>query len=147
MHKTDIEFNENWSRWEPLGSSIDGKYDIHKVLYNYDNFTIILKGRIQQNFVEITFIQTVSAIRIASESVVFTLFDKLYAKYGKDFYTQWPLFKVQNSDCLKWLENGTAGASELYDLTHYVITDLDMVIDVVTHNEPVVKILEYCDSK
>lgn len=44
------------------------------------------------------------------------------------------------------MNNGPNGASELYNLTHYAISDLDLVIDVVTRHIPIVKELDgYCE--
>lgn len=133
-------FNEDWSRWEPI-AGISGRYDIYKVSYTYDSFVLVLKNKQRSQFIEVRFPQSIQAVRIASESVVFSLYDLLFDKYGKDFYTDWTFFTVKNSDCLNWLSKGTYGASELYDLTHYVLSDLDVVIDVVTYNAPDVKIL------
>lgn len=138
MSEKEIKFDEKWSKWLPI-AEIEGRYDIHKILYNHDNFRLILKK--QHHLLEITFPQTIAAIRIANESVIFKLYDCLFTKYGKDFYTDWSFFKVENSDCLKWLSSGTYGASELYDLTHYAISDLDQVIDVVTHQAPTIKMI------
>ena len=140
MKNAEIGFNEQWSRWEPI-AGIYGKYEIHRILYNHDDFRLILKGHHERAFIEVVFPQTLAAIRIANESVVFMIYEWLSIKYGKDFYADWCFFKVENSDCLKWLSNGTNGVSEEYGLIHYVVTDLDLVIDVVTRHAPIVNLL------
>ena len=134
------DFNEQWYRWDPV-FGVKGNYYVQKILDEDGAFKFILNNKEQNQIVEVAFPQTIAAIRIADEGVVFMLFDRLSSKYGEDFYANWAFFKVENSDCLRWLSGGTAGFSEKYELTHYVIKGLDLVIDVVTRHAPIVRLV------
>ena len=141
MNEQEPKFDEEWSRWEPIKGA-HGNYYVQNIIYGKDDLKLILISTKKDHFVELVFPYTISAIRIADEGVVFMLFEKLFVKYGDDFYINWTFFKVENSDCLKWLSEGTAGFSEGYGLTHYVVKGLNVVIDIVTNDAPIVKILD-----
>lgn len=134
-------FNEIWSRWDPGIEGITGNYYVTSTSDDENGFIVILEQEGTSQRIEVLFSDSVSALRLADEGVVFMLFDELYAKYGDDFYTQWTFFKVENSDCLQWLSSRTAGFSERYNLKHFVIMGLDKVLDIVASYEPKIRIL------
>jgi len=82
------------------------------------------------------------ASRCVDEGVGFALFTNLSAKYGQQFYSAWPFFKVKNSDFLNWLSIRSGGVSDNYGLTHFVIKGANTILDVVASYEPEFKVLE-----
>jgi hypothetical protein len=57
-------------------------------------------------------------------------------KYGTEFYSQWTLFKVTNSEYLEWISNQSFDIAESENLTHFAIVVVDSIIDIIAAYEP-----------
>ena len=54
----------------------------------------------------------------------------------------WCLFKVTNSEYLKWASKRSDGISDHRGLIHFAICTLDMTLEILNHAEPKVEFVE-----
>jgi len=60
--------------------------------------------------------------------------------YGGDFYSKWPLFKVKNSNYLKWFHKESNNIYELDTVEHYVFITSDDVVEILSKYPPKITI-------
>ena len=133
-------FNENWSRWQPLMTALTGSYEIIKVGDNAERLKIVLLSVNSERKLEIS-IDYAWGYRITNESFRLKLIDQLSQKYGDDFYVGWPIFKVENSTYLKWIEDEAFGTISESRMFHFVLIGTESIVDIATAAEPKIKIL------
>lgn len=65
--------------------------------------------------------------------------DSLYfldANYGKNFYSDWTFFKIQNSTYIEWLLLESRQTMTIEWYIHFCFITVDSIIDVVTTYKP-----------
>jgi hypothetical protein len=132
---------EHWIRWEPI-SNLQKKYYIEALCDSIQGFKVILfEMSNKNNKILIHFKDSVWAYRYAEEIVRCNLVYELGEKYGKEFFTDWTFYKVENSEYSKWATKQSLGIIEDWGLQHFCIAGLDSVLDIINVAEPKVTIL------
>ncbi len=132
---------EEWTRWEPV-FGLPGRFCIKDLRMSKNGLMLELISKSNEMLLELLFGFNIEAYRCINESWVFTIFGMLNDRYGDDFYGNWSLFKITNSNYAKSLSPLSAGVSESEDFDHFCIVDNDFVLDVLTLDTPTVKIIE-----
>lgn len=127
---------ENWIQWG-LEKELDEKYYINKIDDNSDTFLVFLTSNYNdEEKIIIEFKTLVHSYRSTTESGRLSKIDYLDKKYGKDFYSRWTFFQVENSEYVSWLERESCGIFSLEDLSHFSIIASDAVIDIISNKIP-----------
>lgn len=125
---------EQWTRWE-LPRVSKNYYCQSLIDTPSDGFQISLFDD-NNNKIIISFTSSVDAYRTTDENFVFNTLEYLEKKYGKEFYSTWSFFKIENSEYLEWLKKESGGTFEIYQLKHYCIWTINCRIDVISNYEP-----------
>ena len=135
---------EKWIKWIPI-INLNKKYNIKLITDNIDSFEIVLSASNVKD-IKVEFNNSIDAYRCTEEGLTLNLLNRLEKQYGKEFYTQWSFFKVENSEYIKWLVNDYGGFdneyAELIGLKHYVFIDDNNILDVIARYEPSFKLIE-----
>ena len=133
---------EKWIQWRPL-ENLASKYYIDSVVDMIDNFTVnLVDARSEKHKVEIVFLEGVEAYTRVDESFRVKIIHELGEKYGTGFYGDWTFFKVDNSAYVKWLSDQSYTWSDKHTLTHFCLISADVLLDIVTNYEPIVRHVE-----
>lgn len=131
---------EIWKKWEPVANMAQ-KYYVDSIQDNIKGLNIILSDSKHDNsFLEILFNYSVHGYRSTDESFRQKIFSDLEEKHITEFYSKWTLFKVTNSEYLKWISDQSFSISESENLIHFVIMAADSIVDIVAAYEPQIKI-------
>jgi hypothetical protein len=125
-----------WERWEPV-SEVSQKYYVDTIIDNIEGLKIVLSDSInEESKIVIFFNNSVHAYRSTDESYRQKMLNDIDKKYGTKFYSEWTLFKVTNSEYLKWISNQSFGIAKSENLTHFIIVAIDSIIDIIAAYEP-----------
>lgn len=131
--------DEIWQRWEPT-TELSKKYYIDSIIDNIQGLSIILSdAEIEDSKIEIVFDNSVHAYRSTDESYRQKILNYIDEKYGTEFYSEWTLFKVVNSEYFEWIYNQSFGIAEIEELNHFSIIAVDSIIDIIAAYEPIIK--------
>ncbi|MFC1895034.1 hypothetical protein ACFLYH_03740 [Candidatus Dependentiae bacterium] len=126
-------------------SNLNKRYNIKSIIDSIDGFEIILSTNNSKD-IRVKFNDNIDAYRCVEEGLTLNLLNTLKKQYGKNFYTQWNFFKVENSEYIKWLANDYGGFDDEYakliGLKHYVFIDDNNILDVIARYEPKVEFIE-----
>lgn len=129
-----------WIKWEPI-KGLAKQYHLEEVTSNINGFKIKLSdAKNDSSRLIITFNDSVWAYRNVEEGFRLVMMDDLFAKYGTNFYTEWTLFEVNDSDYLKWLAMQSHNMSYSYQLRHFCIIAMDDILEIASNYEPEIKI-------
>lgn len=131
---------EKWTQWEPVPGLV-GRFYIQDLRMSKNGLTLQLCAESNDTKIEIVFSANIEAYRCTNESWCFTIFGELNQKYGGTFYNHWSFFKITNSRYADSLAVTSAGTSRGTKFDHFCIVDNDLVVDVLTLDTPIVKIL------
>ena len=132
---------EEWTRWEPI-TGLSGRFYIKDLRMSHEGLVLGLCAEQKDIKIEISFGPSIHAYRCTNESWCFTIFSDLNHRYGGSFYNNSSFFKIINSNYAKSLSPLSAGVSDCEDFDHFCIVDNDVVLDVLTLDTPIVKIIE-----
>jgi hypothetical protein len=128
-----------WIPWYPLERMSD-KYNIKSYVSNFDNLKIVLSKRGGGGETEIHISFGGSHIfRKMNESWMSRLWLFL-EKTHKNFDKDWYLFKVEDSEYLKYLSEVSEGLIPYLGFKHYFIMDNEWSFDVVSQMQPRVEL-------
>ncbi len=133
---------EQWTRWEPI-QGLEGKYYLDSFAWLDKGFVIELIDSKQEKKIEILFYYFIDAYRYTNESFNFKVLDNASEQDDVNFYRNFSLFKVTNSDYIAWLSDRSCGWSDGMNFIHFCILGGDEYIDIVTNYEPIVTIMDY----
>jgi hypothetical protein len=129
----------NWKRWEPI-RNLQRKYYIVSVINIEEELSVILAAENNKNKVQVLFKRAASYL-LVDEGLRIRLIGLLDIQYGTTFYGDWTFFKVTNSLYLKWLSEESYGISDSPKLIHFSLIASDSIIDIISHEEPLVTII------
>lgn len=136
-----MEVKEEWKKWEPI-KNVSAKYYIDYILNDSKIFKIILIERDNEfNKVSILFESSIHAFRWSDETYRYKTIIMLSEKYGRSFYSG-TLFKITNSDYIKWLLDQSNKIKNENDLIHFSFIGANSVLDVIGTAEPIVENLD-----
>lgn len=126
---------EQWIRWN-LKPRLSNNYYCESLTDTPDDGLQIRLFDRENNKLLISFADSVDAYRTTDENFVFKTIEYLQKNYGKEFYSSWSFFKIENSEYLKWLKKESGGVFDIYELQHFCFWTIDTRIDVAAHFEP-----------
>ncbi len=133
---------EKWTRWEPI-SGLDGKYYLESFMWHEEGLIIGLINEDKGKKIKILFDKHIDAFRYTNESFYLTVIDNASSQDDVNFYANFSLFKVTNSEYLAWISEKSCAWSDQFEFTHFCILGGDEVIDVLARYEPTVTIMDY----
>ncbi|ASS89275.1 hypothetical protein ACTHHL_06005 [Aeribacillus composti] len=126
---------EQWKRWIPLD-------DIPSTIYNdmlldgKDGVILEFSDENGEKKVVVNFKEGVLSYRNTDEGSLLETLNYLDQYYGTDFYSDWSLFKVKNSEYLKWFHKESCGIYESREVEHYVFLTSNDVIEILSIYPP-----------
>lgn len=130
---------EKWVQWKPL-ENLANKYSVKLMTMSMRDFKILLIDTDADTpDVSIVFSYPINTFRNSEEAFRLQTIGYLNENYGGDFYSTWSLFKVENSEYLKWLSEQSGGLSDFYKMIHFCIITDDEIFDFVASDEPKVE--------
>lgn len=132
---------EVWTQWKPIDGLSYGYY-IDAVHDTFNGFFILLaEDTDRDKGVLITFENSVFSYRYAQEDFRIKTVHMLKEKYTPEFYVKWALFKVENSEYLKWIAQDSYDLSSDLLMKHFVFISQDAMVDVASTYEPKVMLI------
>ncbi|GMU18843.1 MAG: hypothetical protein AMXMBFR12_00350 [Candidatus Babeliales bacterium] len=129
---------ETWTRWEPITRLSHNYYCESLIDTPDDGFQIRLFDEEGKKLL-ISFSESVDAYRSTDGSFSYDTIESLEKKYGKEFYSTWSFFKIENSEFLEWIKKESQGTFEIYQLQHFCFWTIDCRIDVINNYDPEIK--------
>ncbi|WP_283610438.1 hypothetical protein [Faecalispora anaeroviscerum] len=130
---------EHWEKWESR-EKINNKYYVDSICDSKEGFIITLSdSENESEKVQVVFPESVHAYRSTNESYRQKIITDLDCKYGSEFYSKWTIFKVDQSEYLKWLSDQSYEISDSESLHHFSIIAVDSVVDIIAAYEPEIK--------
>ncbi len=133
---------EEWTRWEPI-QGLEGKYYLKSFAWKETGFIVELISEEKGKKIEILFDDYIDTFRYTNESFYLKILDNASSKDDIDFYKNFSLFKVTNSEYLAWISEKSCTLSNNMNFIHFCILGGDEFIDIVTNYEPKVTIIDY----
>lgn len=123
-------------KWKVYDSKNVPKGDYYLESLVHNNNGLIIK--LENDYLEITIDFRYLAIvtRFSNDSQRWRTIDSLLYEYGKNFFENNPLFIVENSNFIEWLEVESFGVNGKEDVTHYCVVTPDDMIDILALNPP-----------
>ncbi len=106
---------------------------LHNFCFDAQGFEVILKtSNNSDKTIRIFFENSVDSSRRTDESYVGGIVGPMADKYGREF-AQWPFFKIENSEYLKWFFDTSIGMAQIrgWKFTHFSIMALDSMLDII----------------
>jgi hypothetical protein len=124
---------ENWIKWVPA-AGLANKYYISEVYRNIDaGFSVkLIESGNGKKGITLVFPESVWCYRSSGGGITPDNVFILNSPQPKD----WPLFKIENSDYLKWIEEESEGLYEGWGLQHFCIITDDEIFDIISTYEP-----------
>jgi len=131
--------SEKLIRWEPV-KELKGIYYLDSTADTASSFELVFSDAIDENKqLQVKFSSRVKGFRSTYETFRERSLLDFYKKYDKSVYQDWTFFKLANSEYLAWLSDQSQGESEKWNLTHYLFTTMEFILDIVHNEEPVVQ--------
>lgn len=116
-------------KWKPV-KDIPEKLYVQGVYDDYEGLRIILKGSGNSRMLRIKF-NTNLGYRNTNESERLKTLDE-----NPEFCGGWPLFKVKDSDFIRWIIAESYEIVKKEDLTNYTILTADDIVEVISKETP-----------
>lgn len=130
-----------WIKWEPI-ECLSSKYYIHSISDGLEGFIIVLSDANDENKkVKVIFEDSVHTYRSTDESFRQSTINDLDEIYGTQFYSDWTLFKVSNSDYMQWLSAQSYSIIDSESLIQFTLLAVDSVVEIIAAYEPKVELL------
>lgn len=135
----ELHKDENWIPWNPLNilgcqafsveiKQTDCGTDFWVKCEN-QTVSLLFEGNVPM------YVYSDEGIRMASYAPVQ---EKNNDKY---YFRKWFLYKIENSDFIKWSIQESCGLCEIYGLQHFCIVTQNEVVDILSSVEPTIKIM------
>lgn len=140
--KLDIQIEgkiimEKWIKWEPL-EEIKGKFYIDAICDDINGLRFALSN--EKAKIEVIFNGFVASYRSIEEGYKQKAIYEMQGDYDSSYFRNASFFIIKNSEYIAWL------CEESYDiytrnLIHFVICEYNSFVDIITTEEPTIKIL------
>ncbi len=133
---------EQWIRWEPA-RGLSSKYSIESTIFDDNGLKIILCDELDQTKkISLVFDGIIGSYKLTDETYKIETWAFLDKQYGANFYSKWTFFKVSNSSYLRMLSEESSGIADSRNLIHFVIIEVNVVLEIVASYEPKVELVE-----
>ena len=130
---------EKWIQWKPL-DILSQKYSMESMLDNATQLKIILSEEDnKKNKIVILFENLPTSYKYTNKILTHALIHNLKQKHEINFYDKWTLFKIENSNYIKWLSKQSATISDSFPFIHFSILGTNCLLDIVASYEPKVE--------
>lgn len=142
---------EQWTQWKPI-QGVEKTYLIKSVSDISEKLEIILfiddafeksSCTSYQKEMRIIFKQSIIFYKSVDEHCTIEDATDLRMRYGNEFVSHSSFFKVTDSKYLHFLKEESCEDSENKPITHFVIFDINLRIDVITTEDPFVEWIEH----
>lgn len=126
---------EHWERWIPI-SGLPSKLYNDTFIDDKEGITLEFSDEKEKYKVIFTFEDGVLSYRNTDEGSLLKKISYLDQHYDTDFYSEWSLFKIKDSEYMKWFLEECSGIYEPNELEHYVFLTPNDVIEILTTYTP-----------
>ncbi|MDX8047163.1 hypothetical protein SH601_14320 [Gracilibacillus sp. S3-1-1] len=126
---------EHWEKWVPI-NGLPLKMYRDRFSDDKEGIVLELSDDIEKMKVVVKFNNGVLSYRSAYAGALLDTLEKLEEQYGTSFFGEWTLFKVKNSDYIKWFLHESKGVYQASDIEHYVFITTDDMIEVLATSPP-----------
>ncbi|WP_070121269.1 hypothetical protein [Bacillus marinisedimentorum] len=126
---------EHWERWIPIKGLPSRLYN-DTFIDNKEGIILEFSDENDKKKILVKFDEGVLSYRNTDEGSLLKKLNYLDQQYGTDFYSEWTLFKVKNSEYIKWFLEESSGIYEPNQLEHYVFLTPNDVIEILTTYTP-----------
>lgn len=127
---------EKWIRWEPV-AHLAAQYYIDSICEDSKEFKIVLSEfNNKESELQVIFKSSIYFYEKTDDTFILSIINDLYERYGKEFYTEWTFFKVENSCYIQRLLKQSSGIGDSYNLKHFVFIAVDALVHVITDEDP-----------
>ena len=140
--------NEDWIVWNPQNINaeiVSGAYDV-EIANEEDNlrFTVYCENSI----VDVCFHCVVPMYLYSDEGMRMAAYMPVQEKNNDRAYLgKWFLYKIENSDFMKWAVKESCGFYSEEDLLHFCIVTENDIVDILSLGEPTVVVRETNSNK
>lgn len=131
---------QRWTGWCFKGQKA-GEYLVDDIVLVGKSLSIKLFWPEDVYKIEILYKNGVASFSHSGKSECLKITDILLKSYGDYFYTNSRFFQVKKSEYLDKLAATSYGVSDMFSLKHFCVLGKDEVVDIITNDEPEVKIL------
>jgi hypothetical protein len=132
---------EQWKKWEPI-NGIPTRIYKYSLIDNENGIVITFDNETNDTKLIITFDSILLSYRNTDEGALIETWKYLDENNGTNFYSQWPLFKIENSKYLKWFLSESSGIYQSRTVEHYAFLTPNDVIEVLSTSAPTINIIE-----
>ncbi|KXG10247.1 hypothetical protein AT864_00838 [Anoxybacillus sp. P3H1B] len=126
---------EHWERWIPI-NGLPSKLHNDTFVDNKEGIILEFSDEKDKKKIVVKFEEGVLSYRNTDEGSLLKKLNYLDQQYGTDFYSNWTLFKVKNSEYIKWFLEESSGIYEPNQLEHYVFLTPNDVIEILATYTP-----------
>lgn len=130
---------EKWNKWLPVTEIVSPFY-IDTILNDIKSLDITLKSKTQKKSIVIIFEGDMYSQRVIQKKYFLKTIKLLKKHYDDTLFDGWPLFTVEHSNYLKWVEEESYGFYERdnknFKMNHYVFLGSNLVFEMVTPEVP-----------
>jgi len=131
--------DENWIKYNPLNNKEEETYYVTSIVQDLDGTKIILDN--EKDVFEVFFDGFIPIVRITDEGIRMRTWGEVQKKYeNKKFFNGWFLYKVEDSELVKWALEESCGCYEEEQLIHYCIVTGEDLIDILSSFEPKISV-------
>ena len=131
--------SEKWSKWIP-SKKVPAILYPEKIVDSNEGLFISFKNQSKSQNIIFIYDGTLFTYRNTEEGVFLRTIDYLHKNYSPDFYGEWSLFKVENSQYLRWFNEESLGVYQDQNIEHYVFYTSDVIIEVLSPYSPEIEI-------
>lgn len=130
----ELHKNESWILYNPLNIENCRAFSA-EIIRSEEN--IIFKVECENKFVNLIFDCFVPVYLYSYEGMRMAAYLPVQEKNNDRYYfTKWFLYKIENSDFLKWAAAESFGLYKNLELKHFCIVTENEVVDILSASEP-----------
>ncbi|EIT87460.1 hypothetical protein A374_00130 [Fictibacillus macauensis ZFHKF-1] len=126
---------ELWERWIPIKGLTSRLYN-DSFIDNKEGIILEFSDEEDKKKIVFTFEEGVLSYRNTDEGSLLKKLNELEQQYDTEFYSEWTLFKIKNSEYLKWFLEESSGIYEPDQIEHYVFLTPNDVIEILATCTP-----------
>lgn len=126
---------ERWERWDNPALVADD-YELKRLVQDWEGLTLVFLGR--KTELTIVYHEQLLSFRSCDESDRWKTVDTVLADHGKNFFRNWPAYKVSASRYASWFAQETFDTTKVDEMLHLAFVTANDIIDVLSLREPTV---------
>ncbi len=124
-----------WERWS-VNKEVPAKLELQALIDDKDGLKLVFTDA-DENIYTFFFDGLVFSYRNTDEGTLLKTLDHLYKHYDTNYFGEWTLFRVTDSNYLEWLAEEADNIYEkIYDIHHYVFLTSHDVVEVLSTEPP-----------